>query len=120
MIKINSTHLAICEKCEKQFDKPEAVVVTELNHVNGTLYPDMILCHVKVHNIPGFRSNDWADRLTMWHTECFPGLATNGRVFIGKTTVTADTVKEMITNTLDTGDQHKVYLYLHHSLGHRV
>jgi len=117
MIKISPTHHAICEKCEKPFTKPDAMVVTELNHVNGTLYPDMILCHVKVHDIPGFRSNDWADRMTMWHEKCWPGLPNSEA---GKVVITADTVKEMITNTLDTDDQHKIYLYLHHSLGHRV
>jgi len=115
MIKINTQHQAICEKCEKPFNTPDAVVVTELNHVNGSLQ-DIILCHVNVTRIPGFRSNDWADRLSMWHTECFPGLRTGERNEI----VTADTIKEMLTNTLKKADQDKVYRFLHYSLGCRI
>jgi len=115
MIKVNATHHAICEKCKKPFTKPDAVCVTELNHVNGHLM-DIVLCQVQVHSIPGFRSNDWADRLFMWHQDCFPGVAGPK----GLTVVDADYIKDMLTNMLDTEDQRKVYLYLRNSLGHRV
>jgi len=116
MIKINPQHHAICEKCEKPFHTPNAVVVTELNHVNGLLH-DAVICHVQVTGMPGFKSYDWADRITLWHENCWPGLAIklDARVII-----TADTVKEMLTNMLKKEDQRKVYLYLHHALGHRV
>jgi len=116
MIKVNGSHHALCEKCEKPFAKPEAVCVTELNYVNATLM-DIILCQVQVHNIPGFRSNDWADRLSMWHQDCFPGLATQMNM---KVVVTADTVKDMLTNMLDKKDQDKIYRFLHYSLGCRI
>jgi len=114
MIKISpTTHCAVCEKCEKPFKDPNAVVVTELNQVNGTLYQNMILCHVQVNNVPGFRSYAWADRLTMWHHDCWPGLHKEEKK---PEVVTADTVKEMITNTLNKKDWDSIYRYMKYSL----
>ena len=115
MIKIDPQHHAICEKCEKPFTDSNAMVVTELNHVNATLL-DVVICHVQVYKIPGFRSNDWADRMSIWHMDCFPKLKDGKK----NETVTADTVKEMLTNMLKKADQDQVYRYLHYSLGCKI
>ena len=115
MIKINPHHHAICEKCEKPFTDPNAVVITELNHVNGMLH-DIVLCHIAVSKIPGFRSNDWADKLSMWHRDCFPGL-NNGSDHIW---LLRDSIKDLVTNQLDKKEQDDLYRYLHHSLGCRI
>jgi len=115
MIKINQQHHAICEKCEKPFTDPNAVVLTELNFVNATFH-DIILCHVNVNRIPGFKSNDWADRMTMYHADCFPGLAKDQPANLHL----IETLKNVLTNVLTKRDAEDVYRYLHFSLGCRI
>ena len=114
MIKISANHHAICEKCEKPFDNANAVVVTELNDVNGTLI-DIVLCHVQVHKIPGFKGNDWADRMSVYHAACWPGIRDNG---IRCTTV--EDIKALLADTMEKPDWDSVYRFCHFSLGCRI
>jgi len=115
MIKIDKAHFAICEKCQTQFPTAQAVVVSELNHVNAMLH-EIELCHVAVHKIPGFKSNDWADRMSLWHEGCFPGLVKEKVVV----PTTVEEIKALFTDKLKRQDLQDLYYYLHYQMKCRI